>query len=116
MDKIVDIDLALEQAAGNEELAKELFQMLLAEADALNEELRYGVLDALPRFADGFSAAQKRQLLHMGLIVSKAAVRQRLYELGVAWFGDEYVQEALTDPAKSIRDWAIEMGGVKREK
>ena len=31
MDKIVDIDLALEQAAGNEELAKELFQMLLVE-------------------------------------------------------------------------------------
>ena len=31
MDKIIDINLALEQAAGNEQLAKELFQMLLAE-------------------------------------------------------------------------------------
>lgn len=31
MEKAVDIDLALEQAAGNEDLAKELFQMLLAE-------------------------------------------------------------------------------------
>ena len=31
MDKIVDIEFALEQAAGSEELAKELFQMLLAE-------------------------------------------------------------------------------------
>ena len=89
--------------------------MLLAEADALNEELRHGVLDALPRFADGFTANQKRQLLHMGLIVSKAAVRQRLYELGVTWFGDEYVQEALTDPAKSIRDWAEETKNRKQK-
>ena len=31
MDKLVDIELALQQAAGNEQLAKELFQMLLAE-------------------------------------------------------------------------------------
>ena len=34
MDKIVDIELALEQAAGNAQLAKELFQMLLAELPA----------------------------------------------------------------------------------
>ncbi|MCB8920085.1 MAG: hypothetical protein H6662_00745 [Ardenticatenaceae bacterium] len=94
----------------------ELFQMLLAEADAANEELRHGVLDALPHFADGFTATQKRQLLDMGLIVSRTAVRQRLYELGASWFGVDYVQEALTDSAASIRKWAMRYNdGVKRD-
>ncbi len=91
----------------------ELFQMVLAESDAHNEVLRHGVLDVLPAFGDRFTAVQKRQLLHMGLIVSKADVRQRIYELGARWLGDEFVQEAMSDPAKSIRDWAVaqqEMG------
>ncbi len=85
----------------------ELFQMVLAEADTHNEVLRHGVLDVLPAYAARLTAVQKRQLLNMGLIVSKADVRQRIYELGAQWLGDEYVQEALADPAKSIRDWAM---------
>lgn len=39
MNKVVDIALAMEQAAGNEQLAKELFQMLLAELPVLLEKL-----------------------------------------------------------------------------
>ena len=45
MDKIIDIDLALEQAAGNEQLAKELFQMLLAELPVTFASLKTAVAD-----------------------------------------------------------------------
>lgn len=43
MDKIIDIDLALEQAAGNEQLAKELFQMLLAELPSAYTHLKAAI-------------------------------------------------------------------------
>ena len=38
--KILDCALSLEQAAGNESLAKELFEMLLVELPVLREKLR----------------------------------------------------------------------------
>ncbi len=98
---------AIQAVAELEQNPLELFQMVLAESDAHNEVLRHGVIDALPAYAARFTAVQKRQLLDMGLIVGKADLRQRIYELGVQWLGDNYLQEALADPAKSIRDWAM---------
>lgn len=95
---------ALAELEGN---PLELFQMVLAEADERNEVLRQGVLDTLPAYGDRLTAEQKRHLLNMGLIVGKVGLRQRIYELGVQWLGDEYVQEALVDPAPSIRNWAM---------
>ncbi|MBI3561357.1 MAG: Hpt domain-containing protein [Gammaproteobacteria bacterium] len=43
MTTIIDINLALEQAAGNEELAKELFAMLLQELPVLSTKLRQAI-------------------------------------------------------------------------
>jgi two-component system sensor histidine kinase BarA len=43
MDKVIDTELALEQAAGNEQLAKELFQMLLTELPELLGKLQSAV-------------------------------------------------------------------------
>ena len=43
MNKVIDIELAMEQAAGNEQLAKELFQMLLTELPGLLEKLQSAV-------------------------------------------------------------------------
>ena len=40
MTQILDYDIALEQAAGNEQLAKELFEMLLAELPKLRQDLQ----------------------------------------------------------------------------
>jgi two-component system, NarL family, sensor histidine kinase BarA len=43
MAMVIDIQLALEQAGGNEELAKELLLMLLKELPLLNEALRQAI-------------------------------------------------------------------------
>lgn len=43
MPNTVDINIALEQAAGNEQLAKELFQMLLAELPVLLQQLQVAI-------------------------------------------------------------------------
>ena len=40
MTKILDYEMALEQAAGNEPLAKEIFEMLLAELPKLKQDLQ----------------------------------------------------------------------------
>ncbi len=40
MTQILDYELALEQAAGNEQLAKEIFEMLLAELPKLKQDLQ----------------------------------------------------------------------------
>lgn len=43
MTKVIDIPLALEQAAGNEQLAKELFEMLLKELPGLKQKLTIAI-------------------------------------------------------------------------
>lgn len=43
MAMVIDIQLALEQAGGNQQLAKELLTMLLKELPVLNEKLRQAI-------------------------------------------------------------------------
>jgi two-component system sensor histidine kinase BarA len=43
MTEVIDYQLALEQAAGNEELAKELFEMLLKELPVLKQKLSIAI-------------------------------------------------------------------------
>jgi two-component system sensor histidine kinase BarA len=45
MDESIDITLALEQAAGNEPLAKELFGMLITELPELNGKLAQAITE-----------------------------------------------------------------------
>ena len=43
MTKVIDYKLALEQAAGNQELAKELFEMLLKELPVMKQKLNIAI-------------------------------------------------------------------------
>ncbi len=45
MAQILDYEMALEQAAGNEPLAKEIFEMLLAELPKLRQDLQHALAD-----------------------------------------------------------------------
>lgn len=51
--KVIDTELALERAAGNEDLAKELFDMLLKELPVYRSELQLSLADKnIPRILE----------------------------------------------------------------
>ena len=70
--------------------------------DALNA----GIADVLEEFNDRFPPAQMRQWIERGINYSRAATRKRFYALSTEYYGNEYLERALEDNAKSIRTWA----------
>jgi len=77
-----------------------------SDRDYYRDVLNAGIADALEEFHDQIAPAKMRQWIERGINCTSAATRKRFYALSTEYYGNEYMERALEDNAKSVRSWA----------
>jgi len=77
-----------------------------AKPDYYADTLNQGVADVIRAYRGQMPEDAVRGLVEQGLRVGAVATRKAYYQLGADLFGVEYMERAVQDTAKSIREWA----------
>lgn len=70
------------------------------------EAIENGIADAIKEFHQQLSPETLRQLIEAGTAHGLAKVRKTYYNLSIQFYGDELLQHAVQDDAKSVQNWA----------
>lgn len=70
------------------------------------EMVHQGIADALAKFGDQLPAAELQRHVERGLNHGSFRTRHPFFKLSVQLYGNKYLDQALQDEAKSIRNWA----------
>lgn len=74
--------------------------------DSYDDALCNGVADAIQEFHHQLAPEMLRRLVERGIQHGKGTVRKTFYALSVLFYGQELLDQALQDNAKSVRTWA----------
>jgi hypothetical protein len=84
----------------------EVADRLWGSGDYDKDAIDNGIADAIREFHHQLSPEALRRLIVRGIQAGRATVRKTFYALSMEFYGDELLERALEDNAKSIRSWA----------
>jgi hypothetical protein len=74
------------------------------------EAINQGIADILLTYHQQLPETAIRELVEQGIRCSKATVRKLFFAVGYELLGEEYLNRALQNSTRSIRDWAEKQG------
>ena len=83
-----------------------LCQIYLGATDYYGDSINLGVAEVVRTYRSALPDPAVHDLIERGLRIGSVPVRRAFYQMGLDFFGGDYLVRAQADNANSIRQWA----------